>query len=82
MSDAPPGRVLREAVKADALSLTSWLVGMYGWMAIAIFGLFDGHLDKTGPVFWFMMQLAMLAGFATAAPVNAWLIHRGIKERM
>src|SRR5512146_516048 len=29
------GEGLRAAVKADALSLTAWQVGMYGWMAIA-----------------------------------------------
>jgi hypothetical protein len=29
-----------------------------------------------------MMQIAMLAGFATAFPVNAWLLRAGIKEAM
>lgn len=73
---------LRAAVKADALSLTAWQIGMYGWMAIAIFGISDHELDKTGPVFWFMMQLAMLAGFATSYPVTWWLLRRGVKEAM
>jgi hypothetical protein len=82
MRDDSPGQALVAALKADTLSLCAWQVGMYGWMAIATFGLFDGRLDKTGPVFWFMMQLAMLAGFATALPVNAWLLRRGIKEPM
>ncbi|NII09079.1 DUF4396 domain-containing protein [Oleiagrimonas sp. C23AA] len=82
MSDDSAGSVLKQAIKADTLSLTAWQVGMYGWMAIAIFAIFDHHLPKTGPVFWFMMQIAMLAGFATASPVNAWLIRRGIKEAM
>ncbi|KGI77860.1 DUF4396 domain-containing protein [Oleiagrimonas soli] len=82
MSDKPPLAVLKAAFKADALSLTSWQTGMYGWMAIALFVLFPAGLPKTGAVFWFMMQIAMLAGFATAMPVNAWLIRRGIKEPM
>lgn len=82
MRDDTPGQALLAALKADTLSLCAWQVGMYGWMAIATFGLFDGRLDKTGPVFWFMMQLAMLAGFATSCPVNAWLLRRGIKEPM
>lgn len=34
------------------------------------------------PEFWFVMQLAMLGGFATAYPMNAWLIRKGVKERM
>jgi hypothetical protein len=29
-----------------------------------------------------MMQLAMVAGFLTSFPVNAWLIQKGIKEKM
>ncbi len=76
------GRGLIAAVKADTLSLTSWQVGMYGWMAIATFIMFGTDLPKTSPVFWFMMQIAMVAGFMTAYPVNWWLIRRGIKERM
>jgi hypothetical protein len=82
MTDKSPLQALGAAVKADTLSLTAWQVGMYGWMAIATFLIFKHPLDKSGPVFWFMMQLAMLAGFATACPVNAWLIKAGIKERM
>jgi len=78
-------RGLIEAFKADFLSLTSWQVGMYGWMAIALFVVF-GHdsvaMQKTSPVFWFQMQVAMLAGFVTAYPVNWWLLRRGIKEVM
>ncbi len=70
------------AVKADTASLTAWQVGMYGWMAIATFVIFGHELEKTSPVFWFMMQIAMLAGFLTSWPVNAWLIGKGLKERM
>lgn len=70
------------ALKADALSLTAWQVGMYGWMAIAIFLIVDHELEKTDPLFWFMMQIAMLAGFLTSYPTNWRLIKKGIKERM
>jgi hypothetical protein len=82
MRDVSPGEALVDAVKADTLSLTAWQVGMYGWMAIAVFAIFGHELDKLDPVFWFMMQIAMLAGFFTAYPVNWWLLTRGIKERM
>lgn len=75
-----------EAIKADTLSLTSWQIGMYGFMAIAhfwIFGTLLGvPLEVASAEFWFMMQIAMLAGFATAYPVNWWLIRVGIKEAM
>jgi Domain of unknown function (DUF4396) len=59
---------------------------MYGFMAIAQFYLFRRllglNLQATTPEFWFMMQIAMVAGFLTSYPVNWWLISRGVKERM
>ncbi len=86
MSDLTPDRVLRQALKADALSLTAWQVGMYGFMAFATFVLFRDRLgvDLTADTveFWFMMQLAMLCGFVTAYPVNWGLIRAGVKEAM
>ncbi len=82
MRGLSPGRGLVAAIKADSLSLSSWQVGMYGWMAVAVFAIFGHEIPKTDPVFWFMMQIAMLFGFATAYPVNWWLLRAGIKEAM
>jgi hypothetical protein len=82
MKGLSPGQGIWAAIKADTLSLTAWQIGMYGWMAIATFLVFGYELDKTSPVFWFMMQIAMLCGFCTAFPVNWWLIKAGIKEAM
>lgn len=80
------GRGIWVALKADVLSLTAWQVGMYGFMAIAHFWIFATvlgiELKMASPAFWFMMQIAMLAGFVTAYPVNWWLIRAGIKEKM
>lgn len=77
-----PKEGLKAALKADTLSLTSWQIGMYGWMAIATFLIFGHELKANDPVFWFMMQLAMVLGFLTAYPVNWWLIRSGVKEKM
>ncbi len=77
---------LVQAVKADALSLCAWQVGMYAFMAFAQFlifrGLFGVPLEVASPEFWFMMQIAMIFGFITSYPVNWRLIRTGIKERM
>lgn len=70
------------ALKADTLSLTAWQVGMYGWMALVVFVFFDHTPEKNGPIFWSMMQVAMLCGFATSYGVNWWLLRSGIKETM
>jgi Domain of unknown function (DUF4396) len=59
---------------------------MYGFMAFAQFYLFrhllGERMEANSVEFWFMMQLAMLAGFATSYPVNWWLISIGVKEKM
>jgi hypothetical protein len=82
MRKLPPLKGVWQAIKADTLSLTAWQIGMYGWMAVAVFLIFGHEIPKTSPVFWFMMQIAMLFGFATAFPVNWWLVRAGVKEKM
>jgi hypothetical protein len=86
MRNLSAGDGLIQAVKADTLSLTAWQIGMYGFMAIAQFLIFRDwfgtRLAATSTEFWFMMQIAMIAGFATSYPVNWWLVRRGIKEPM
>lgn len=83
------GRVrdnLLAAVKADTASILAWQVGMYAVMAVLQFwafpALFGAALDVTSPVFWFGMQWAMVAGFASAYPMTALLIRKGVKEAM
>lgn len=83
MRNLSPGKGLLAALKADTLSLTAWQLGMYGWMAIALFVLFSPEqLKPTSPVFWLMMQIAMVCGFLTSYPVNWWLLKNKIKEVM
>lgn len=83
MSDAPRSQVLWQSFKSDVLSLTFWQIGMYGWMAISIFVLFDEQTMKPDHWrFWLMMQVAMLSGFFTTYPINWWLIRAGVKEAM
>lgn len=82
MKKLKPAEGLVAALKADTLSLSAWQIGMYGWMAVATFGIFGHELEKSDPVFWFMMQIAMLAGFITSLPVNWWLLRTSIKEPM
>jgi hypothetical protein len=71
------------ALKADALSLTAFEVGLFGWMAVMQLVLFtQPHLTPAHAAYWFLMQIGMVLGFITAYPVNVWLIRRGIKEAM
>lgn len=86
MRDLSVGGGIVAALKADIASITSWQVGMYGVMALIQLGWFKPAFGGLAPVdsveFWFAMQLAMIAGFVTAYPVNWLLIRVGWKERM
>lgn len=82
MRKLQPGRGIVEAAKADTLSLLAFEVGLFGWMTLMRFVLFDPPLRPDQAEYWFMMQVGMAIGFLTSYPVNAWLIRRGIKEAM
>jgi hypothetical protein len=75
-----------QAAQADTLSLVSWQVGMYDFIAFAHLYLFahvfNARAEVDTPEFRFAMQLAMVAGFVTTYPVNWWLLRAGLKEAM
>jgi len=58
----------------------SFEVGLFGWMALAHYVLWDPSIDS--PSHWFMMQIGMMIGFLTSWPVNRWLLVKGVKEPM
>ena len=71
------------ALKSDTLSVTTFEIGLFGWMALMFFVFFPKpHLDPGHAAHWFLMQVGMVLGFLTSFPANRWLIRRGIKEGM
>ena len=82
-ADLSVGGAIWAAIKADTLSITAFQVGMYSWMALVYFKLFQApHLTPFDPRYWLMMQVAMMCGFATSLPMNRVLIGLGWKEKM
>jgi hypothetical protein len=76
-------KTLTAAIKADTLSILTFQIGMYGWMALVFFTIYPHpHLSALHPQYWLMMQIAMICGYGTAYPMNWWLIKSGIKEAM
>lgn len=73
---------IREALKADTVSITAYEIGMLGWMFISRDELIGAGLSPTDPVYLFTMQIAMVIGFVCSYPANWWLIRRGIKSAM
>ena len=83
MRDISAGAAIVAAIKADTLSILAFQIGMYAWMAVVYFWLFPiHHLRADQPEYWLMMQVAMLLGFATAWPMNRFLVSAGVKEAM
>ena len=70
------------AIKADTLSILSFQLGLFGFMALYHLVIWDPPLSVASSGYWLMMQIGMIVGFFTAWPVNVWLIRRGWKEKM
>ncbi|HZJ39383.1 MAG TPA: DUF4396 domain-containing protein [Demequina sp.] len=74
-------RALRSTVFPEFLSMNALMAGMLAvsipWMAAV-----PEAADPTRGTFWFVMSLALSAGFVVAYPVNWWLVARGLKHGM
>ena len=71
------------AVKSGTLSVTTFEIGWFGWMALWYFVFFtQPHLAPDHAASWLQMQIGMILGFLTSYPVNSLLIRHGIKEGM
>lgn len=57
---------------------------MAGMMPIASLGrvAVGGRFSPLTPEFWFVMSMALLAGFVVAHPMNWWLVANGLKHGM
>lgn len=65
----------------ELLSMNLLMAGMVPVMMIlrAVIGQPGGPAT---PVFWFVMSIALLVGFAVAYPMNWWLVGNGLKHGM
>jgi hypothetical protein len=83
MRNLSVSEALLAATKADTLSILTFEIGLFAWMAVTFFVLFpQPHLKPTQAGYWFMMQIGMILGFFTSYPTNRWLIRVGVKEAM
>jgi hypothetical protein len=83
MRNLSPAQGLIAAIKSDTLSILTFEIGLFAWMALTYFVFFpQPHLKPTEPGYWFMMQIGMVLGFFTSYPLNWWLIKAGWKDGM
>jgi Domain of unknown function (DUF4396) len=83
MRNLSSSQAIVAALKADTLSILTFEIGLFGWMALTYFVFFPApHLEPKQPVYWFMMQIGMVIGYFTSYPMNRLLIKWGTKEAM
>lgn len=70
------------AMRADTLSIVSFQLGLFGWMALSHLLIWQPPLHIGTAAHWWMMQVGMVVGYFTAWPVNRWLLRKGWKEKM
>src|SRR5665811_1489978 len=81
MAGGSYGRALATTFVPEFLSMNFLMAGM---MPIASLGrvAVGGKFSPLTPEFWFVMSMALLAGFIVAYPINWWLVANGLKHGM
>jgi hypothetical protein len=84
MRDMAGGSYRRSLASTFIPEFLSMNLLMAGMMPVAALGrLLIGHaLSPLTPEFWFVMSMALLAGFIVAYPINWWLVAKGLKHGM
>lgn len=65
----------------ELLSMNCLMAGMVPTMMVSMAYIPGAH-EPTGPIFWFVMSMALLVGFIVAWPMNWWLVARHMKHGM
>ncbi len=74
-------RSLKATFIPELLSMNLLMAGMVPTMAILKTRI-TGDVGPSQPAFWFVMSMALLAGFIAAYPINWWLVSRQLKHGM
>jgi hypothetical protein len=53
---------------------------MFPVMILLMMGRDMRAMEPTEPLFWAVMSLGVLIGFATAYPVNVWMVSKNLKH--
>jgi hypothetical protein len=72
---------LKRAFMPEFLSMNFVMAGMVlvAWLLWTAVG---GERSPLTAAFWFVMSMALLAGFVTAYPINWWLVSKNLKHGM
>ena len=74
-------RSLRQTFLPEFLSMNLLMAGMVVTRRFLMPHV-DGSADPLAAGFWFVMSMALIAGFILAYPINWWLVANGLKHGM
>lgn len=71
---------LRRSFLPELISMNCMMAGMAPVMVVLMMGRDMRAMWPAEPLFWMVMSLGVIAGFAIAYPVNVWMVARGMKH--
>jgi hypothetical protein len=71
---------VRKSFMPEFISMNAMMAGMAPVMSLLMMGRDMRAMDPTELIFWGVMSLGVMAGFAMAYPVNVWMVSRKMKH--
>src|SRR5262249_24121682 len=71
---------VRNTFLPEFISMNGMMAGMAPTMTFLMMGRDMRAMDPTELLFWGVMSIGVIVGFAVAYPVNVWLVSRGLKH--
>jgi len=71
---------VRKSFMPEFISMNAMMAGMAPTMSILMMGRDMRAMDPLELVFWGVMSLGVMVGFATAYPFNVWMVKKKIKH--
>jgi manganese oxidase len=73
-------RAVKNSFIPEWFSMNMMAAGMFPVMIFLMMGRDMRAMEPTEPLFWGVMSLGVIVGFATAYPVNVWMVSRNLKH--
>jgi manganese oxidase len=71
---------VRRSFLPELISMNCMMAGMAPVMVLLMMGRDMRAMWPGEPLFWMVMSLGVIAGFAIAYPINVWLVSHGLKH--
>ena len=73
-------KAVKNSFIPEWFSMNMMAAGMFPVMIFLMMGRDMRAMEPTEPLFWGVMSLGVIIGFATAYPVNVWMVSRNLKH--